>query len=88
MSAVSSCFNLPLMCFLIDHSNDVKLGNPLLVLIQSPFQLLSHLLFERQVSPDRYTKWLNLVCVNITNTPVVVQCSVFNQPHLTSFSGC
>uniref|UniRef100_A0A3Q1JHG2 Zinc finger FYVE domain-containing protein 26 n=1 Tax=Anabas testudineus TaxID=64144 RepID=A0A3Q1JHG2_ANATE len=37
-----------------DHSNEVKLGNPLLVLIQSPFQLLSHLLFERQVSPDRY----------------------------------
>lgn len=48
--------NLPLVFFLADHSNEVKLGNPLLVLIQSPFQLLSHLLFERQVSPDRYTK--------------------------------
>lgn len=52
------------MFFLVDHSNEVKLGNPLLVLIQSPFQLLSHLLFERQVSPDRYTKWLSIVSVN------------------------
>ena len=32
---------------------EVKLGNPLLVLLQSPSQLLSHLLFDRQVSPER-----------------------------------
>ncbi|MED6236556.1 hypothetical protein ATANTOWER_010927, partial [Ataeniobius toweri] len=35
-----------------DHSSQVKLGNPLLVLLQTPFQLVSHLLFDRQVSPD------------------------------------
>ena len=34
----------------------MKLGNPLLVLLQAPFQLLSHLLFDRQVSPDRYVQ--------------------------------
>lgn len=38
---------------LLDQSGEVKLGNPFLVLLQSPFQLLSHLLFDRQVSPDR-----------------------------------
>uniref|UniRef100_A0A8C6L1H5 Zinc finger FYVE domain-containing protein 26 n=1 Tax=Nothobranchius furzeri TaxID=105023 RepID=A0A8C6L1H5_NOTFU len=37
-----------------DQSSQVKLGNPLLVLLQTPFQLLSHLLFDRQVSPKRY----------------------------------
>uniref|UniRef100_A0A8B9HCF2 Zinc finger FYVE domain-containing protein 26 n=1 Tax=Astyanax mexicanus TaxID=7994 RepID=A0A8B9HCF2_ASTMX len=39
-----------------DHSCDleVKLGNPLLVLLKSPTQLFSHLLFDRQVAPDRY----------------------------------
>ncbi|MGH0131533.1 UNVERIFIED_CONTAM: hypothetical protein FKN15_046690 [Acipenser sinensis] len=36
-----------------DTVSEVKLGNPLLVLQQTPTQLLSHLLFERQVSPDR-----------------------------------
>lgn len=40
-----------------DQSSAVKLGNPLLVLLQSPFQLLSHLLFDRQVSPDRSVLW-------------------------------
>uniref|UniRef100_A0A3B4V2U8 Zinc finger FYVE domain-containing protein 26 n=1 Tax=Seriola dumerili TaxID=41447 RepID=A0A3B4V2U8_SERDU len=35
-----------------EQSCEVKLGNPLLVLLQAPFQLLSHLLFDRQVSPD------------------------------------
>lgn len=34
----------------------MKLGNSLLVLLQAPFQLLSHMLFDRQVSPDRYAK--------------------------------
>ncbi|MEQ2175288.1 hypothetical protein GOODEAATRI_016600, partial [Goodea atripinnis] len=40
----------------LDHSSQVKLGNPLLVLLQTPFQLVSHLLFDKQVSPDRYTQ--------------------------------
>lgn len=42
------------MFFFSDQNSDVKLGNPLLVLLQSPFQLLSYLLFDRQVSPERY----------------------------------
>lgn len=42
------------ICDLIsDQSMEVKLGNPLLLLLQSPTQLLSLLLFDRQVSPDR-----------------------------------
>lgn len=39
----------------------MKLGNPLLVLLQSPHQLLSHLLFDRQVTPDRYSMEISFV---------------------------
>ena len=48
------CADIPLLLFPSDQSSEVKLGNPLLVLLQTPFQLFSHLLFDRQVSPDRY----------------------------------
>ncbi|XP_031436154.1 zinc finger FYVE domain-containing protein 26 isoform X2 [Clupea harengus] len=41
-----------------DQSAEVKLGNPLLVLQQSPSQLLSYLLFERQVSAERLSSLL------------------------------
>lgn len=41
------------VCVCSDQSTAVKLGNPLLVLLQAPHQLLSHLLFDRQVTPDR-----------------------------------
>ncbi|NXI66591.1 ZFY26 protein, partial [Anseranas semipalmata] len=37
----------------LDLSAEVKVGNPFILLQQSPFQLLSQLLFERQVQPDR-----------------------------------
>lgn len=47
---------LLLYVFIADQSSEVKLGNPLLVLLQAPFQLLSHLLFDRQVSPDKYVQ--------------------------------
>lgn len=47
---------LLLYVFISDQSSEVKLGNPLLVLLQAPFQLLSHLLFDRQVSPDKYVQ--------------------------------
>ncbi|XP_028852607.1 zinc finger FYVE domain-containing protein 26 isoform X3 [Denticeps clupeoides] len=55
-----------------DQSSEVKLGNPLLVLLQSPSQLLSHLLFERQVSPDRVLSLLQQenVCVNLQQVVV------------------
>ncbi|NXH18857.1 ZFY26 protein, partial [Bucco capensis] len=37
----------------LDTSAEVKVGNPFILLQQSPSQLLSQLLFERQVHPDR-----------------------------------
>ncbi|NXL88181.1 ZFY26 protein, partial [Alectura lathami] len=37
----------------LDISAEVKVGNPFILLQQSPSQLLSQLLFERQVHPDR-----------------------------------
>ncbi|NXS95825.1 ZFY26 protein, partial [Jacana jacana] len=37
----------------LDMSAEVKVGNPFILLQQSPSQLLSQLVFERQVHPDR-----------------------------------
>ncbi|NXB72879.1 ZFY26 protein, partial [Donacobius atricapilla] len=37
----------------LDVSAEVKVGNPFILLQQSPSQLLSHLVFEKQVHPDR-----------------------------------
>ncbi|NXO94865.1 ZFY26 protein, partial [Certhia brachydactyla] len=37
----------------LDVSAEVKVGNPFILLQQSPSQLLSQLVFERQVHPDR-----------------------------------
>ncbi|NXU49864.1 ZFY26 protein, partial [Turnix velox] len=37
----------------LDVSGEVKVGNPFILLQQSPSQLLSQLVFERQVHPDR-----------------------------------
>ncbi|XP_034015732.1 zinc finger FYVE domain-containing protein 26 [Thalassophryne amazonica] len=56
-----------------DKSSDVKLGNPLLVLLQSPFQLLSHLLFDRQVSPQRLCSLLQQEGLRISVQQVIVQ---------------
>ena len=49
------CSSLPGLTFILlcPDQGEVKLGNPLLVLLQNPSQLLSHLLFDRQVSPER-----------------------------------
>ncbi|KAM6969170.1 zinc finger FYVE domain-containing protein 26 [Tautogolabrus adspersus] len=56
-----------------DQSSKVKLGNPLLVLLQSPFQLLSHLLFDRQVSPDRVLSLLQQEGLRLSVQQVIVQ---------------
>ncbi|XP_070775958.1 zinc finger FYVE domain-containing protein 26 [Enoplosus armatus] len=56
-----------------DQSSDVKLGNPLLVLLQAPFQLLSHLLFDRQVSPDRVLSLLQQEGLRLSVQQVIVQ---------------
>ncbi|XP_069391514.1 zinc finger FYVE domain-containing protein 26 [Paralichthys olivaceus] len=56
-----------------DQSGEVKLGNPLLVLHQAPFQLLSHLLFDRQVSPDRVLSLLQQEGLRLSVQQVIVQ---------------
>ncbi|KAM9842856.1 zinc finger FYVE domain-containing protein 26 [Aulostomus maculatus] len=56
-----------------DQSNEVKLGNPLLVLLQAPSQLLSHLLFDRQVSPDRVLSLLQQEGLRLSVQQVIVQ---------------
>ncbi|XP_053476228.1 zinc finger FYVE domain-containing protein 26 isoform X4 [Ictalurus furcatus] len=56
-----------------DQSSAVKLGNPLLVLLQSPHQLLSHLLFDRQVTPDRLLSLLHQEGLHVNVQQVIVQ---------------
>ncbi|XP_040916541.1 zinc finger FYVE domain-containing protein 26 isoform X2 [Toxotes jaculatrix] len=56
-----------------DQSSEVKLGNPLLVLLQTPFQLLSHLLFDKQVSPDRVLSLLQQEGLRLSVQQVIVQ---------------
>ncbi|XP_044230886.1 zinc finger FYVE domain-containing protein 26 [Thunnus albacares] len=56
-----------------DQSSEVKLGNPLLVLLQAPSQLLSHLLFDRQVSPDRLLSLLQQEGLRLSVQQVIVQ---------------
>ncbi|RVE57573.1 hypothetical protein OJAV_G00217500 [Oryzias javanicus] len=56
-----------------DQTNKVKLGNPMLVLLQAPFQLVSHLLFERQVSPGRVQSLLKQEGLCLSVQQVIVQ---------------
>lgn len=56
-----------------DQCTGVKLGNPLLVLLQSPSQLLSLLLFDRQVSPDRVLSLLQQEGLRLSVQQVVIQ---------------
>ncbi|KAF7710798.1 hypothetical protein HF521_009670 [Silurus meridionalis] len=56
-----------------DQSSAVKLGNPLLVLLQSPHQLLSYLLFDRQVTPDRLLSLLHQEGLHVNVQQVIVQ---------------
>ncbi|KAJ8411937.1 hypothetical protein AAFF_G00155750 [Aldrovandia affinis] len=56
-----------------DQASEVKLGNPLLVLMQPPSQLLSHLLFDRQVSPDRVSSLLLQEDLGLSVQQVIVQ---------------
>ncbi|KAK5886858.1 hypothetical protein CesoFtcFv8_017850 [Champsocephalus esox] len=70
-----------------DQSSEVKLGNPLLVLLQSPFQLLSHLLFDRQVSPDRVLSLLQQERLRLSVQQVIVQRCCEALPVWVSSSG-
>uniref|UniRef100_A0A673BY85 Zinc finger FYVE domain-containing protein 26 n=1 Tax=Sphaeramia orbicularis TaxID=375764 RepID=A0A673BY85_9TELE len=68
-----NCIPFLSFCCFTDQSSDVKLGNPLLVLLQTPSQLLSHLLFDRQVSPDRVLSLVQQEGLRLSVQKVVVQ---------------
>uniref|UniRef100_A0A8C5G0J9 Zinc finger FYVE domain-containing protein 26 n=1 Tax=Gouania willdenowi TaxID=441366 RepID=A0A8C5G0J9_GOUWI len=70
-----------------DQIAQVKLGNPLLVLLQTPFQLLFHLLFDRQVSPDRVLSLLQREGLRISIQQVIVQRCCESLPVQTYSSG-
>ncbi|KAJ4921349.1 hypothetical protein JOQ06_021873 [Pogonophryne albipinna] len=70
-----------------DQSSEVKLGNPLLVLLQTPFQLFSHLLFDRQVSPDRVLSLLQQERLRLSVQRVIVQRCCEALPVWVSSSG-
>ncbi|XP_054825928.1 zinc finger FYVE domain-containing protein 26 [Eublepharis macularius] len=56
----------------LDPSAEVQVGNPFLLLQQSPSQLLSQLLFERQVSPDRLSLLLAREELNLNVQQVII----------------
>ncbi|XP_037652726.1 zinc finger FYVE domain-containing protein 26 isoform X1 [Sebastes umbrosus] len=70
-----------------DQSSGVKLGNPLLVLLQAPFQLLSHLLFDRQVAPERVLSLLQQEGLRLSVQQVIVQRCCENLPVWISSPG-
>uniref|UniRef100_A0A8C4VEN6 Zinc finger FYVE domain-containing protein 26 n=1 Tax=Falco tinnunculus TaxID=100819 RepID=A0A8C4VEN6_FALTI len=53
---------------------EVKVGNPFILLQQSPSQLLSQLVFERQVHPDRLSSLLAKEGLNLNVQQVIVNC--------------
>ncbi|NXU39773.1 ZFY26 protein, partial [Drymodes brunneopygia] len=55
-----------------DVSAEVKVGNPFILLQQSPSQLLSQLVFERQVHPDRLSSVLAKEELNLNVQEVIV----------------
>ncbi|KAM6273574.1 zinc finger FYVE domain-containing protein 26 isoform 2-T2 [Porphyrio hochstetteri] len=58
----------------LDISTKVKVGNPFILLQQSPSQLLSQLVFERQVHPDRLSSLLAKEELNLNVQQVIVNC--------------
>ncbi|XP_053924505.1 zinc finger FYVE domain-containing protein 26 isoform X3 [Cuculus canorus] len=58
----------------LDMSAEVKVGNPFVLLQQSPSQLLSQLVFERQVHPDRLSSLLAKEELNLNVQEVIVSC--------------
>ncbi|RMC00454.1 hypothetical protein DUI87_23064 [Hirundo rustica rustica] len=56
----------------LDVSAKVKVGNPFILLQQSPSQLLSQLLFEKQVHPDRLSSLLAKEELNLNVQQVIV----------------
>ncbi|XP_051476159.1 zinc finger FYVE domain-containing protein 26 isoform X2 [Apus apus] len=58
----------------LDTSAEVKVGNPFILLQQSPSQLLSQLVFDRQVHPDRLSSLLVKEELNLNVQQVIVNC--------------
>lgn len=58
----------------LDLSTEVKVGNPFILLQQSPSQLLSQLLFERQVPPDRLSSLLAREELSLNVQQIIVNC--------------
>ncbi|XP_030071386.1 zinc finger FYVE domain-containing protein 26 isoform X2 [Microcaecilia unicolor] len=57
-----------------DQPTEVKVGNPFILLQQRPSQLLSQLLFERQVPPERLSSLVNKEELNINVQQVIISC--------------
>ncbi|XP_068802326.1 zinc finger FYVE domain-containing protein 26 isoform X3 [Struthio camelus] len=58
----------------LDISAEVKVGNPFILLQQSPSHLLSQLVFEKQVHPDRLSSLLAKEELNLNVQQVIVNC--------------
>ncbi|XP_039182796.1 zinc finger FYVE domain-containing protein 26 isoform X2 [Crotalus tigris] len=58
----------------IDQSADIQVGNPFILLQQSPSHLLSQLLFEKQIAPDRLSSLLAKEELNLNVQQVIIKC--------------
>ncbi|XP_062434046.1 zinc finger FYVE domain-containing protein 26 [Rhea pennata] len=58
----------------LDLSAEVKVGNPFVLLQQSPSHLLSQLVFEKQVHPDRLSSLLAKEELSLSVQQVIVNC--------------
>uniref|UniRef100_A0A670Z2X0 Zinc finger FYVE domain-containing protein 26 n=1 Tax=Pseudonaja textilis TaxID=8673 RepID=A0A670Z2X0_PSETE len=59
---------------LTDQSAEVQVGNPFILLQQSPSHLLSQLLFEKQIAPDRLSLLLAKEELNLNVQQVIINC--------------
>ncbi|XP_053553819.1 zinc finger FYVE domain-containing protein 26 [Bombina bombina] len=55
----------------LDQTVDLKLGNPFILLQQRPSQLISHLLFERQIPPERLSLLLEKESIGLNVENVI-----------------
>ncbi|KAM9294446.1 zinc finger FYVE domain-containing protein 26 [Gastrophryne carolinensis] len=58
----------------LDLSVELKVGNPFILMQQKPSQLISHLVFERQVSPERLSSLLRKEKLELNVEQVIVDC--------------
>uniref|UniRef100_A0A670Z0U2 Zinc finger FYVE domain-containing protein 26 n=1 Tax=Pseudonaja textilis TaxID=8673 RepID=A0A670Z0U2_PSETE len=56
------------------HPIEVQVGNPFILLQQSPSHLLSQLLFEKQIAPDRLSLLLAKEELNLNVQQVIINC--------------